>query len=198
MAVRTACIAEEQFHSTYLLTIKCVTLTFEISVEGAVMVAKFGAGERTDGIGDLDDRYVLRFFDMVECGDEKLAIFLDSAHTSGDDWPGLVNALLDRASNLVFARLACHFGVGGHRKERLCRKKRLQALGQEFLCRRIETVSVKVGDADAPVMEHELNFTGSQVPEPWSVAWNPPLYAVCSLSRCSVWTYAHTAFANTE
>ncbi len=99
------------------------------------MVPEFGGNERTDRIGDLYDRHIRRVFDFVECGDEETTVFLDSSYAFGNDWPGVVNTFLDCAGDFVFARLACHFGVGRHRKERLRREKRLEALGKELLSR---------------------------------------------------------------
>jgi len=110
----------------------------------------------------------------------------------------MVHALLNRPGDLVFAWLAGHFRSGRNWEKSLGGEKRVESPGKKFLRRRVETVIVEVGGADAPVMEHELNFMRPEVPQRCGIARDPPLNAVRSFPCRSTRPAALTALTDTE
>ncbi len=198
MAAGAIALSVKETHAALLRIGQCGLPAGKILVERTVETRPFDRLEGCKCISDFGNRDLPRLIDVIERIDKHLAVFGNDANPLGKDWPGGVYPVVNGACDLVFFRVAGHFELGNKRKNRLGRKKAVQALGKPFLRRRVEAVFIVVGNGKTAVVEKRVKLFCPEIPEAWRISRNPFLNPVVVDKGGPVRSEAFSAFANAE
>lgn len=198
MTRRASRATVEEVHAAPGFRRQCGIVARQVTIERAVVVAPLRPDEGGECIRDFDDGHLLRLLDVIEGGDEHLAIFRDDPHALGEDRPCIVDPVVDRAGDFVFLRIAGHLEPGGQWEDGLRSEDRFQTLWQPFLRRRVEAVAVEVGGLQAAVVEHHADVLRAEVPECGGVPGDTLADAVFCAFADPLRPQAFTALADTK
>lgn len=162
------------------------------------MVAPFGANEGSERVRNLGDGYLIGAVDMIEGRYEHPPVFRDDPDALGENRPAFVDPVVHGTGYLVFFRVAGHLEPRSQRKNRLRGENGLQPIRQPFLCRRIETVAVKLGGFKPPIMKKRANIACPEVPERSGIAGNSLADTVVGAFGDTLGAKPFPAFANPE
>lgn len=198
VALRAAGTSEEETHAGLLLWRQGIVIARQKCVERAVVVTPLQGNEGAQGIGNLDDRHLLRSGDVVERLDKHLAISGDRADALGQNWPGCIDTIVNGTGDLVFLRISRHLKLRDEGEQRLSCQRAVEAGGQPLFGRAVEPVTVEVRDRKPAVVKHHVYVAMPQVPESWGIAGDTLANAALSTSGGPLGPDTFASFAYPE